>query len=83
MSDVLFQQSVREQIAVNRARTPTERFLRLCDLLDTVRAMAPDAPQARERRQRALVRREREREALRAYCRHLIATGRATASQGI
>jgi hypothetical protein len=78
-----FDRSVREQIAINQARTPTERFLALCDLLDAVRAMAPQDPEARERRRRALVAREREREELRAFCRRHIAERGTDASEGV
>ena len=69
----IFERSVREQIALNRARTPTERFQALCDLLDTVRAMAPNDPEARQRRLRALAAREQEREQFRDHLKRLIA----------
>lgn len=76
-----FERSVREQIAINQARTPTERFLALCDLLDTVRAMAPMDPEAIARRRRALAaherERERDREKLRAFFRRCLAKRRS------
>ena len=53
-----FERTIREQIALNRARTPTERFRALCDLLDAARAMAPRGAEARERRLRALAARQ-------------------------
>lgn len=81
--DDMLDRSVAEQIALNRARNPSERLLALCDLLDTVRAMAPRGPAARERRRRALAARERDRERMRATFRRLIATGRTDASTGV
>ena len=39
-SETPFKRSIARQIEINRARTPTERFLALCDLLDAARAMA-------------------------------------------
>ena len=73
-----FERSIRLQIELNRARTPTERFLALCDLLDAARAMAPTGPEADQRRLRALERRQREREQLRATFRAIIAGERKT-----
>jgi len=78
-----FERSIREQIAVNQARTPTERFLALCELLDTVRAMAPTGPEARERRLRVRAVREREREKLRAHFRRIIAAGQSDATPSV
>jgi hypothetical protein len=75
--DTAFERSIRWQIELNQARTPTERFLALCDLLDTAREIAPKGPEARERRLRALAVREREREQLRAEFRRLLAAQRA------
>jgi hypothetical protein len=72
-----FQRSIAEQIAVNRARTPTERFAALCNLLDAARAMAPRDAEARRRRQRALAARQHERERWREQCARLLTTGRA------
>jgi len=77
-----FERSIRRQIAINRQRTPTERFLALCDLLDVARAMAPRGPEARERRLRALAVRNANRERWRVQLRQLIAAQRARASQG-
>ena len=65
------------QIELNQARTPTERFEALCDLLDTVRAMAPTDESALARRRRALLRREHDREQWRVQCRRLLAQQRA------
>ena len=79
----VFQRSVREQLAINMARTPTERFLALCDLLDAVRAMAPKDPEAIERRRRALAARERDREHLRAFCKRCLAQRRPDAPKGV
>ena len=78
-----FDRSIREQIALNQARTPTQRFQALCDLLDAVRAMAPRGPEARERRLRALAARQRDREELRAFCRRCLAAGQPDASSGV
>jgi hypothetical protein len=72
-----FDESIRQQIAINQARTPTERFDALCDLLDAARAMAPRDPAARERRLRALAVREREREVWRERLRQIVAAQRA------
>jgi hypothetical protein len=71
-----FQRSIDEQIAINKARTPTERFQALCDLLDAAREMAPKDPEARERRRRALAVREQQKEQLRAFCRRHLAAQR-------
>jgi hypothetical protein len=81
--DRVFERGVRQQFEINRARTPTERLLALCDLLDTVRAMAPRTPEAREGRRRALAAREREREELRAFCRRHIALQRGEPGSGV
>lgn len=78
-----FERSIREQIALNQARTPTERFQALCDLLDAARAMAPRGPEARERRLRALAARQRDREELRAFCRRCLAAGQPDAPSGV
>ncbi|HEX4792965.1 MAG TPA: hypothetical protein VH370_04185 [Humisphaera sp.] len=72
-----FDKSILRQIAINRARTPTERFLALCDLLDAARAMAPTDPAARERRMRARAARLQEKEQWRAEYRRLFAANRA------
>jgi len=78
-----FERSIREQIAINQARTPTERFLALCELLDAVRAMAPDTPEARERRRRAMEARKRDKERWRAEYRRLVAVHRAKHPGGV
>jgi hypothetical protein len=78
-----FRRSIREQIAINQARTPTERFLALCDLLDTIRAMAPQTPEARQARRQAMARRQQAHEELREFCRRHIALERARAAGGV
>lgn len=75
-SDV-FERSIREQIAINQSRTPSERFLALCRLLDAVRAMSPRGPEAREGRLRALAVREQDKEDMRATFRRFIAAQRS------
>jgi hypothetical protein len=78
-----FEQSVHRQIQLNQSRTPTERFVALCDLLDFARAMAPKDEQACERRSRALAARNREREQWREQCRRILASQRIDASASI
>jgi hypothetical protein len=73
----VFRRSERRQIEINRARTPTERFLALCDLLEAAHAMLPQDPRAVERRRRAQRRRLREREEFREFCRRCVAAERA------
>jgi hypothetical protein len=73
--DPKFRRSVLEQIAINQARTPTERFRALCRLLDAARAMAPKDEAARERRRRALIAREKDKEKWREQCRRYLASG--------
>ncbi|HEV2295511.1 MAG TPA: hypothetical protein VGR35_16800 [Tepidisphaeraceae bacterium] len=82
-SDAPFQRSVDQQIAVNRARTPTQRFEALCELLDFARAMAPSDAAARERRRKALAARQHEREQWREQCRRLAAADRAGHAAGV
>ena|SRR5437764_14569239 len=48
-----FRRAVHQRIEVNQARTPTERFEALCDLLDFARAAAPKDEASRQRRLRA------------------------------
>jgi hypothetical protein len=79
----MFDESIREQIAVNRRRTETERLLAVCDMLDALRAMAPRTPEAAERRLRALAVREKEREQFRAQCRRWAAAERASSPAGL
>ena len=79
----MFDRSVQRQIAINQARTPTQRFEALCDLLDAVRAMAPMDPDAIERRRVILQIRAQEREQLRAHFRELIASQRTEAEPGV
>jgi hypothetical protein len=80
--DSVFERGVRQQYEINRARTPIERLLALCELLDAARAMAPRTPEAKEARRRALASREREREELRAFCRRHIALERGEPEAG-
>jgi hypothetical protein len=77
----IFDRSILEQIALNQARTPTQRMQALCDLLDAARAMAPKDPESRARRVRAQTAREQNREQLRAQLRRLIAAQRADAPE--
>jgi hypothetical protein len=77
-----FKKSILRQIAINRARTPTERFLEMCDLLDAARAMAPIDPAAQERRARVKAAREQERELWRAEYRRLFAANRTDSPSG-
>jgi hypothetical protein len=78
-----FGQSVRRQIAVNRARSASGRIIALCELLDAARAMAPSEPSARERRLRAQVTRKLDREKWRAECRRLLAAQWSDAPAGV
>lgn len=78
-----FDESVRRQIAINQARTPTERMLALCDLLDTVRAMAPKGPEAQARRLRAAAARKRLREQSHAQWRRLLAAQWSFPPEGV
>ena len=79
----VFEQSIRQQILLNKARTPTERMNALCDLLDVARAMAPSGPEAQERRHRVMMARQREREQLRAICRQFLASRQPDAPTGV
>ncbi len=83
LGDDDFKQSIIRQIAVNQSRTPTERFLALCDLLDAARAMAPPDPAARERRLRVKAARDLEREQWRAEYRRLYVANRADPAPGV
>lgn len=78
-----FKQSILRQIAVNRARTPTQRFAALCDLHDAARSMAPSDSNARERRARAKAARQQQREQWRAEYRRLFAANRTGPSTGV
>lgn len=80
---VPFDRSIRRQIKINQARTPTERFEALCDLLDAARALAPDDPPARGRRARVLAARQKEKEEWRAQCWRLFAAGRPDDAAGV
>jgi hypothetical protein len=77
-----FQRSIDRQIAINQARTPSERFVALCELLDAARAMAPRGPEAEECRRRANKAREIEREQWRERLRKFIASQRTDAGDG-
>lgn len=74
--------SVLEQIRINQARTPTERLLALCDLLEAARALAPDDEAARERQRRLAEERARERERFVEFLRQHIAAQRTAAVDG-
>jgi hypothetical protein len=76
-SDEAFDRSIKQQLVTNAARTPTERMQALCDLLDAVRAMAPQDERSKERRKLAMRVRQREREEWHAECRRLFAAQRA------
>ena len=78
-----FDQSILRQIEINRARTPTQRFQALCDLLDAARAMAPTDPAARERRMRVKAARQEEKERWRAEYRRLFVANRHDAESGL
>ena len=75
INDIPFRRSIQQQIAINQARTPTERFRALCRLLDAARAMAPKDQAARERRRRALIAREKDKGKWREQCRRYLASG--------
>ena len=83
LGTIPFKKSVQRQIALNRARTPSQRFEALCDLLDAVRAMAPHTAEAVRRRRRALAARQREREQWRERCRQFLAAQRDNVASGI
>ena len=76
LDSTLFDRSIAEQIAINQARTPTERFRALCDLLDAARAMAPKGPEAEDRRRRAEAIRQQSKEQWRAELRKIVAAQR-------
>jgi hypothetical protein len=81
-TNAAFRASVLEQIRINRARTPTERFLALCALLDFANAIAPKTPAAEARRRRALAARALDREEMREHFRRLIAAQRRAVADG-
>lgn len=82
-SDDPYYRSILRQIEINRARTPDQRFQALCDLLDSVRAMAPRDAAACERRRRAMAAKQQEREQFRAQCRRWLAAQRNDLSEGV
>jgi hypothetical protein len=75
-----FDESIRRQIAMNRERSPDERFTALCDLLRAAASMAPTDSEAQQRRQRIAEEKQRERERFRAEWSRLYASYRATES---
>ena len=79
----IFDRSIRSQIQLNQARTPTQRLEALFELHDSAREMAPRDAAAGERRRRARQARRREREEWRAQLRRLAAAERAGTSAGI
>ena len=79
----MFRQSVRKQIAAHRSLTPTQRLLALCDLLDSLRAMTPDTPEAIERRTRVMAARQKQQEQFRARWRHWAAAERAGSAESL
>jgi len=81
--EAIFRRSILQQIAVNRARTPTQRLVAMCEMLDAVRAMAPRTPAAAARRLRALAARQQEREQFRAQCRRWAAAQRANSPASV
>lgn len=76
-----FRRSVLEQIRVNQARTPAERWQAFCELMDAARALAPNSDEARQARQRVLETRARERERFREFLRKHIAAQRPAADE--
>ena len=78
-----FTRSIKMQIELNRARTPTQRFEALCDLLESLRAMAPRDLDAIQRRKRISEMRERDREKSHAEWRRLYATQRTDTADGV
>src|SRR3954465_868464 len=76
--DVDFDQSIRRQITMNQARSPDERFAALCDLLRAAARMTPHDPDAKQRRQRIVPEKQRERERFRAEWSRLFAAYRAS-----
>jgi hypothetical protein len=83
MSVSRYDPSILQQIAINRARTPTQRFLALCELLEAQRAMAPKDEAARQRSLKVQALRQREREHSHAQWRKLFGAQRARAAEGV
>jgi hypothetical protein len=81
-ADDIFQKSIDRQIAINQARTPSQRFEALCELLDAARAMAPVGAEAEERRRRAEAARQIDKEQLRVRFRQIIAAQRGNDPAG-
>lgn len=74
-----FQRSIKRQIALNQARTPSERLNALCELLDAARSMAPTGPDAQRRRRLANEAALRDKEQWRERCRQFLAAKRTDA----
>lgn len=72
--------SIREKVAINQQRTPTERFLAMCDLMDFIRATARMDPKSIERRRRKRLARDEQRKRDHAAIRAIVARTRAEAS---
>ena len=77
-----FQRSIDRQIAINQARSPTQRLDALCELLDTARELAPVGPEAQARRLRAAAVLQLDRERWRVRCRQYLAAQRPDAQTG-
>jgi hypothetical protein len=78
LNDV-FQRSIDQQIAINQARTSSQRLIALCDLLDAARAMAPAGNAAEDRRRRADALWRLNQEQWRARYRQFLAARRTNA----
>ncbi len=72
-----FEESIRRQIEIHLARTPTERFLAFLELQSAIEALEPKNPESIERRRKAMdARRKKKIEGIRATFRQLMATGK-------
>lgn len=78
----VFQRSIDQQIAMNQARNPSQRFEALCTLMDAARTLAPTGVEAENRRHLAEAARQLDRERWRDKCRQFLATQRADAWTG-
>jgi hypothetical protein len=63
----IFDQSIARQIEINQARTPTERFQAVCDLLDALRGRDPRLEPLRRERATTIANREKSRAELRRF----------------
>ena len=79
----IFRRSILRQIEINRARTPHQRFMAFCELMQAAEAMAPQDAAAQERRRRAVELKQRERERSRAEWKRWIAEQRARDLSGV